>query len=60
MRFRPNLVISGGVPYAEDGWSGLKIGKNHFMVSSISIQMGHLFPNESIFGLCYIYKMANG
>ncbi|KAJ9562674.1 hypothetical protein OSB04_007834 [Centaurea solstitialis] len=31
MRFRPNLVVSGGEPYAEDGWSGLKIGNNHFM-----------------------------
>ncbi|KAI7745708.1 hypothetical protein M8C21_022185 [Ambrosia artemisiifolia] len=30
MRFRPNLVISGGGPYAEDSWSGIKIGKNHF------------------------------
>lgn len=30
MRFRPNLVISGGGPYVEDTWSGLKIGKNHF------------------------------
>lgn len=38
MRFRPNLVISGGGPYAEDRWSGLKIGKNHFMVSSIFLQ----------------------
>ncbi|XP_024966183.1 molybdenum cofactor sulfurase isoform X2 [Cynara cardunculus var. scolymus] len=31
MRFRPNLVVSGGEPYAEDGWSSLKIGGNHFM-----------------------------
>lgn len=31
MRFRPNLVVSGGEPYAEDGWSGLKIGSSHFM-----------------------------
>ncbi|KAF5781412.1 putative molybdenum cofactor sulfurtransferase [Helianthus annuus] len=30
MRFRPNLVISGGAPYVEDSWSGLKIGKHHF------------------------------
>ena len=38
MRFRPNLVISGGVPFAEDNWSGLKIGSNHFMVSSTFIK----------------------
>ncbi|KAF5477378.1 hypothetical protein F2P56_004025 [Juglans regia] len=30
MRFRPNLVISGGEPYAEDGWRNLKIGDNCF------------------------------
>ncbi|KAH9646372.1 Molybdenum cofactor sulfurase [Citrus sinensis] len=26
MRFRPNLVVSGGEPYAEDRWRNLKIG----------------------------------
>ncbi|KAI3769040.1 hypothetical protein L6452_00136 [Arctium lappa] len=31
MRFRPNLVVSGGEPYAEDRWSGIKIGSNRFM-----------------------------
>ncbi|GLT54981.1 hypothetical protein SLA2020_281390 [Shorea laevis] len=30
MSFRPNLVISGGEPYAEDGWRNLKIGDNYF------------------------------
>ncbi|XP_024008774.1 molybdenum cofactor sulfurase isoform X2 [Eutrema salsugineum] len=29
-RFRPNLVISGGEPYAEDKWRTLKIGDSHF------------------------------
>lgn len=33
-RFRPNLVLSGGEPYAEDRWRNLKIGNNHFTVSS--------------------------
>lgn len=33
MRFRPNLVISGGEPYAEDGWKNLRIGHNYFTVS---------------------------
>ncbi|KAL5831529.1 hypothetical protein ACOSQ3_016940 [Xanthoceras sorbifolium] len=30
MRFQPNLVISGGEPYAEDGWRNLKIENQHF------------------------------
>ncbi|KAL2495750.1 Molybdenum cofactor sulfurase [Forsythia ovata] len=30
MRFRPNLVMSGGEPYTEDGWRNLKIGDKYF------------------------------
>lgn len=30
MRFRPNLVVSGGEPYSEDRWRNLKIGNNCF------------------------------
>jgi len=26
-RFRPNLVISGSAPYAEDGWGEIRIGE---------------------------------
>lgn len=25
-RFRPNIVVAGGAPYAEDGWGDLRIG----------------------------------
>ncbi|GAB2286645.1 Molybdenum cofactor sulfurase [Dionaea muscipula] len=31
IRFRPNLVISGGKPYAEDGWTRVTIGSNNFI-----------------------------
>lgn len=34
MRFRPNLVIAGGAPYAEDGWQCISIGNKYFTVSS--------------------------
>ncbi|KAI3456698.1 hypothetical protein Pfo_013361 [Paulownia fortunei] len=30
IRFRPNLVVSGGKPCAEDGWRSLKIGERNF------------------------------
>lgn len=29
-RFRPNLVISGGSPYEEDGWREIRINSIHF------------------------------
>ncbi|KAL7130624.1 hypothetical protein ABFS83_13G147100 [Erythranthe nasuta] len=29
-RFRPNLVVSGGNPYSEDGWTNLQIGERIF------------------------------
>lgn len=32
-RFRPNIVISGKQPYAEDGWSVIKIGEVTFRVA---------------------------
>ncbi|HID48654.1 MAG TPA: MOSC domain-containing protein [Chromatiales bacterium] len=31
-RFRPNLVVAGGEPYAEDGWRRIRIGAMTFRV----------------------------
>jgi uncharacterized protein YcbX len=31
-RFRPNLVISGATPHAEDGWQRVRIGEIEFAV----------------------------
>ena len=25
-RFRPNIVVRGEAPFAEDGWGGLRVG----------------------------------
>lgn len=30
LRFRPNLVVEGAAPYAEDGWGRLRIGEVEF------------------------------
>jgi uncharacterized protein YcbX len=32
VRFRPNLVVGGGVPWAEDGWLRLRVGEAEFRV----------------------------
>lgn len=32
-RFRPNLVVSGCAPFAEDGWAGFQIGAVRFRVA---------------------------
>ncbi len=32
-RFRPNLVVSGSGPWAEDGWRRLRIGEAVFRVA---------------------------
>ncbi|GAB2286610.1 Molybdenum cofactor sulfurase [Dionaea muscipula] len=35
IRFHPNLVISGGKPNAEDGWTRVTIGSNNFIVGEV-------------------------
>jgi uncharacterized protein YcbX len=30
VRFRPNLVVAGGLPWAEDGWRRLRVGSAEF------------------------------
>ncbi|MCY1286924.1 putative protein YcbX [compost metagenome] len=33
LRFRPNLVVEGSAPYAEDGWKRIRIGTSEFRVA---------------------------
>lgn len=33
LRFRPNLVVTGSEPYAEDGWKRIRIGEVEFEVA---------------------------
>jgi uncharacterized protein YcbX len=33
LRFRPNLVIEGAAPYAEDSWKRIRIGELEFRVA---------------------------
>ncbi|KAG4990095.1 hypothetical protein JHK87_023552 [Glycine soja] len=47
-RFRPNLVVSGGRPYAEDGWRYIRIGNKYF--SQGKILFGILLKHVSIDG----------
>nr|XP_043619000.1 molybdenum cofactor sulfurase isoform X2 [Erigeron canadensis] len=69
MRFRPNLVISGGVPYAEDSWSGLKIGGNHFMslggcnrcqMINLNYQDGEVQKSNEPLATLAAYRRAKG
>jgi uncharacterized protein YcbX len=32
VRFRPNVVVAGGVPWAEDGWRRIRVGAAEFRV----------------------------
>ena len=33
LRFRPNLVVEGGAPFAEDEWKRIRIGGVEFSVA---------------------------
>ncbi|PNY07466.1 molybdenum cofactor sulfurase-like protein, partial [Trifolium pratense] len=46
-RFRPNLVVSGGRPYDEDGWRDIRIGNQYFR-------------GKILFGILLKYASVNG
>ncbi|XP_021895912.1 molybdenum cofactor sulfurase isoform X2 [Carica papaya] len=69
MRFRPNLLISGGEPYSEDGWTNLKIGNNYFtslggcnrcqMVNSV-YQAGKVWKSRDPLATLASYRRVKG
>ncbi|KAL8205664.1 hypothetical protein R6Q57_009215 [Mikania cordata] len=69
MRFRPNLVISGGEPYAEDGWRGLKIGKclfsslggcNRCQMINLNYQAGEVDRSNEPLATLAAYRRTKG
>jgi len=38
LRFRPNLVVQGAAPFAEDGWKRIRIGEMEFRVLKPSVR----------------------
>jgi uncharacterized protein YcbX len=38
LRFRPNLVVQGAEPFAEDGWKRIRIGELEFRVLKPSVR----------------------
>ncbi|XP_042407238.1 molybdenum cofactor sulfurase-like isoform X2 [Zingiber officinale] len=69
MRFRPNLVISGAEPYAEDTWRSLYIGKSHFsslggcsrcQMINIDQQSGQLLRSKEPLATLASYRRVQG
>lgn len=52
-RFRPNLVVSGGRPYDEDGWRDIRIGNKYFRVSSNNLL--NIWQNNFFFAILQFY-----
>jgi uncharacterized protein YcbX len=43
LNFRPNIVITGGTPYAEDSWKRIRIGEYQYYVACRTVRC--LLPN---------------
>jgi uncharacterized protein YcbX len=54
LRFRPNLIVSGTVPHAEDGWKRIRVGDAEFdlvkpcsrcVFTTVDFERGELDPS---------------
>ncbi len=68
-RFRPNLVIAGAAPYAEDGWRRIRIGDMEFrvvkpcsrcIIPTIDPLNGELNPTREPLATLMNYRKGNG
>lgn len=69
LRFRPNLVIGGAEPYAEDGWKRIQIGQQTFRVvkpcgrcilTTIDPATGERSPDREPFATLMNYRQKEG
>lgn len=67
--FRPNLVISGGEAYAEDGWRNLRVGDKHFtslggcnrcQMINLSVQSGKVKRSSEPLATLASYRRTKG
>ncbi|MCL6691988.1 MOSC domain-containing protein [Pseudomonas sp. R3.Fl] len=69
LRFRPNLVLEGSAPYAEDGWKRIRIGEVEFRVAkpcgrciltTIDPHTGERDPNREPLATLLKYRQVDG
>ncbi|CAK8575224.1 unnamed protein product [Lathyrus sativus] len=68
-RFRPNLVVSGGRPYDEDGWRDITIGNKCFKslggcnrchVINLSLNAGRVQKSKEPLATLASYRRVKG
>lgn len=69
LRFRPNLVVAGSEPYAEDGWKRIRIGELEFRVvkgcsrcimTTLDPQTGERSPDREPLATLKTYREREG
>lgn len=69
LRFRPNLVVTGSEPYAEDGWKRIRIGEVEFdvakgcsrcILTTVDPQTGERNPDREPLTTLKTYRQREG